>query len=491
MLALGMLADLNYSDTSPPIIDTNPYFKKMWWFDNNPGDDLRRFDTQQRTGPSRAAGNIIDNPILSTNGLFILHTTKNEHKPFSISSIHDRGEYDHDKEGLHLITYDAIKRRNLLRKINYTSYWKIWIEASDFSDVPDADVVKIGSIEEAVFIVTQIYYAFLNDANDNSDDVRDVEIDEEDVEDEERLIVGNPPPPPPSLNEDIKHKLKAIIHPQSDKAHEIYKLSTVANDVVQKIRDTFSKEANAADALEERIKQIKQGQMVTRQTTQTVETMTQELSATDKELDERRHELTAAKEESAKLESELKELESVIIDNVTNFIRDLISQRDLDPGVKAAIKNIIMRNKLKNILKFGIFHKRLSLSQIILFFRSLGYDIINIVDPSCFVLKPPRSFQTDIDTPIIEHSQQGLSFEPKHHPLHWTEEIRKLESILPDAQSHPVVDLELQPSKRPAYDSGDFGGRRRGGTKRKKSYSRKRRTRRKRCITRRHRRMRK
>jgi hypothetical protein len=140
-----------------------------------------------------------------------------------------------------------------------------------------------------------------------------------------------------------------------------------------------------------------------------------------------------------------------------------------------------MRNKLKNILKFGIFHKRLSLSQIILFFRSLGYNI-NIVDPSCFVLKAPRSFRMDLHTQEIDDSPQGLVVEDKHPPpTHWTEEARKLVSILYVVEPPTSV-------KRRAYATTGDG---RGGTKRKTSYSRKRRTRRKRCVTRRHRRMRK
>jgi len=464
MQGLGMLAELSYSKPSPPVIDTNPTFEKMWWFDNNPGDDRRRFDTPERTGVARAAGNRADNAILSTNGLFILHTTEDEHQPFSISNIQEFTE----EKGLNLINYDAIRRRNLLRKINYTSYWKKWIEASDFSEVPDKDVLEIGSIDEAVFIVTQIYYAFLHNATDNPDDVRDVEIDEEDIESDVEEPVFEEPSPPPQLDESIINMLKDIIKPQTAESLKLHGLSKDANENVQKIRATFLKEANAADALEKRIEEIKQGQMVTRQTTHTVETMTQELSAADKELDEKRLELTAAKEESAELESQLNILKSKITTDVTHFIRDLISQSD--QRVKAAIKNIIMRNKLKNILKFGIFHKRLSLSQIILFFRSLGYNIINIVDPSCFVLKKPQSFPTDIDTQLIGDSQEGIVRHPPP-PLDWTEQLTMLETLL------------SMPSS-----TGRGGGK--GGTKRKRSYSRKRRTRKKRCVTRRYRRSR-
>ncbi len=468
MHALAMLADIKYSESSPPEIFENEQIKKMWWFDNNPGDDRRRFETQERTGPSRAAGKIEDNPILAINGLFILHTTNDDHSPFSISNIRELHEFHH-VNGVRLITYEAIRRRNLLRKINYTSYWKKFIDAYDFSEVPDEDVLEIGSIDEAVFIVTQIYYAFLHDATDNPAELDSVaEIEEEKYvnngEEEEEEPVAEGPPPPPLLDISIKNILKAIIEPQTAKSLELHGLSRHANENVQKIRATFLIEANAADALEKRIEQIKQGQMVTRQTSKTLKEMEDKLDKTDAQLDGQRFDLTVAKEESAELKSQLDKLEGKIIADVTQFIRGLISQSNL--VVKAAIKNIIMRNKLKNILKFGIFHKRLSLSQIILFFRSLGYNIINIVDPSCFVLKAPRSFQTDQHTQDLDDSYQFMKFEPKlPPPLDWSEQLGVLAKLL-------------------TLPSG------RGGTKRKRSYSRKRRTRKKRCVTRRYRRSR-
>jgi hypothetical protein len=468
MRALAMLADIKYSKSSPPEIFKNEQIKKMWWFDDNPGDNLRGPDRECRSEPSRAAGNIKDNPILSINGLFILHTTNDDHSPFSISNITGLHEFHH-VNGVRLITYEAIRRRNLLRKINYTSYWEKFIDAYDFSEVPDEDVLEIGSIDEAVFIVTQIYYAFLHDATDNPtelDSVAEIEEDKYVNEGEEaERPVAEGPPPPPLLDISIKNILKAIIEPQTAKSLELHGLSRHANENVQKIRATFLIDANDADALEKRIEQIKQGQMVTRQTSKTVKEMEDKLAITDAQLEGKRFDLTVAKEESAELKSQLDKLEGKIISDVTQFIRGLISQSNL--VVKAAIKNIIMRNKLKNILKFGIYHKRLSLRQLVLFFRSLGYNIINIVDPSCFVLKEPRKFTTDIDIHDIDDSCQGMKFKPKlPPPLDWSEQLGVLAKLL-------------------TLPSG------RGGTKRKKSKClRKRRTRKKRCVTRRYRRSR-
>jgi hypothetical protein len=434
MWALGMLADIEYSKLTPPKRIENPPFEKWWWFDNNPGDDLRRFDTKKRTGIARAAGNTEDNPILSTNGLFILHTTNDEHSPFSISNIHERDyEFANKKDGLRIITPVAIKRRNLLRKINYTSYWKKWIEAFDFSGVPDDDVLKIGSIEEAVFIVKQIYYAFRSkNATDDPAELDGVDEYEEEYtktgeEVEEPVAECKLPALSLSLSQTIINQLNTRILPQADKATSLNILIKRANEDVQTQRDTFFRAAEAADELEKQINErTRQRQL--RSDTPQIAVLTEELALADKELEGLRGELTKAMNHAAELNSELDKSKGIIGAGVTEFIRHLISQ-PVPEEVKAAIKNIIMRNKLKNILKFGIFHKRLSLSQVILFFRSLGYNIINIVDPSCFVLKAPRPLKTDIDSQILSGSQEDI-VEPKSPPLDWCEELTMLVGLL-------------------------------------------------------------
>jgi hypothetical protein len=484
MLAVGMLAALEYSNTSPPVIETNPTFEKMWWFDDNPGHDRRRFDTTARTGPSRAAGNTKDNPILATNGLFILHTTNDEHSPFSISNIHEI-EFT-TKEGLPLISSNAIKRRNLLRKINYTSYWKIWIEAFDFSDVRDEDVLEIGSIEEAVFIEKQIYYAFQSEnATDNPDDRYEVAatIDEEDAELEPPVTIEHTTQPP-LISQDIIKRLKDILTAHEAHAHAAIDLNISiqeANKEVQITRGIFLSAVAAADELEALIEQKEKEEeepMKLRSRTQEIARLKEQLSAADIALDGLREELSEQTNIVAGLESQLEPIKGKIISDVTKFIHYLISQPEHE--VKTAIKNIIMRNKLKNILKFGIFHKRLSLSQIILFFRSLGYDIINIVDPSCFVLKVPRPIQTDVSTQEIVYSQEGIDVvEP--HPHHWSDQLNEVVKQF-EGDEHPKPFDGDGPTPKRTAVKGE------GGTKRKKpKYSRKRRTRRKRCATRRRR----
>jgi hypothetical protein len=487
MHALAMLADIKYSESSPPEIFKNEQIKKMWWFDDNPGDNLRSPDRECRSAPSRAAGKIEDNPILSINGLFILHTTNDVHSPFSISNIIGLHEF-HDVNGVSLITYEAIRRRNLLRKINYTSYWKKFIDAYDFSKVPDEDVLEIGSIREAVFIVKQIYFAFLHDATDNPTDDRlgGADFQEDQIVNdrvmEERPVTEYLGPPSPSrpLSDPILEKLKSKILPKLDEAIDLFRSSKNATDTVQSLRATFMKDAGAADGIEKQIEELKLERRL-RSVAQKIDRLTKELARADSVLDEQRIQLTQAKAKSEGLESQLVTLQYEIVAGVTDIIRDLILNPEYNPenntDVKAAIKNIIMRNKLKNILKFGIYHKRLSLRQLVLFFRSLGYNIVNIVDPSCFVVKPPRTFTTDVGTQELTDSIPNID--------HLPDPPDKLDELL--GTKHLIQGEHPQYNKRSSANASGSG---RGGTKRKRSYSRKRRTRKKRCVTRRYRRSR-
>jgi hypothetical protein len=484
MHALAMLADIKYPKSSPPEIFKNEQIKKMWWFDDNPGDNLRGLDRKGRSAPSRAAGKTEYNPILAINGLFILHTTKPNHSPFSISNITGLHEF-HDVNGVSLITYEAIRRRNLLRKINYTSYWKKFIDAYNFSEVPDEDVLEIGSIREAVFIVKQIYFAFQSEnATDDSTDDRlggaDFQEDQivNDREMEERPVaeyLGPPSPPPSHL---ILEQLKTIILPKLDEAIDLYKLSKNATDTVQSLRAPFLKGAEAADGIEKQIEELRLERLL-RSVAREIDRLTQELARADSVLDEQRIQLTQAKAKSEELESQLVTLQGEIVAGVTDIIRNLILNPEYNPenntDVKAAIKNIIMRNKLKNILKFGIYHKRLSLRQLVLFFRSLGYNIINIVDPSCFVVKPPRQgLMTDIDTQELHNDSQPDIDLPNVGPR--------------DNLDKPLLGIKHLIQGEQQSDHKRSSGSGRGGTKRKKSKClRKRRTRKKMRTTQRRR----
>ena len=141
------LANLKYSETSPPVIVENPQFNKRWWFADNAGDNLRK--RSDRSGISRDAGETKYNPIIAIPGLFVLQTSRPELKWWSLSDI--KGRDEHTTNGLFL-TMAAVKNRNLLRKFSYISFWKRYIDGFNFSNIRDNDVLELGNITEAVIL---------------------------------------------------------------------------------------------------------------------------------------------------------------------------------------------------------------------------------------------------------------------------------------------------------------------------------------------------
>lgn len=439
-MAMVKLADIKFSKTSPPQNFVNPFFEKRWWFDHNHRDDLRR-PKALRSMPSRHAGYTEDNPILSINGLFILQTTNELHKSFSISDIRDKHKFVTGPPDIpsHLLRADAIISKNLLDTENYNNHWSSWIQAFDFSRVPDDDVIKIASVREAILILQQMLYAFTAD-NYNND---------RDITDSLSVVIPN-----------IKASLVSI----STTIIPLIESVTGSNETVNVRRSAFNQVVHRANELEERIEELNH-KSITRKGRKTIDGKIVELTNLDGvDLVRLQQELSEEKARANTLKSQLDLLKDEIVTIVTNFIRDMLISESYTPEVKTTIKNIIMRNKLRNILKFGILHKRLSLSQLVLFFRSLGYDIVNIVDPSCFVLKDARPILA-LDPDVDSQNLPGI----------------RVPAISPPTGDEMTIKI-LNHSKSKTLTAD-------GGTKRKKSkYSRKRRTRRKRRTTQRRRR---
>jgi hypothetical protein len=230
-------------------------------------------------------------------------------------------------------------------------------------------------------------------------------------------------------------------------------------------------------ALEEQI-ELLEAKIQTRLTTEALAEMQNEVEDIDKhQLVMLQRQFDKAKTDVADVERQLEQEKHRIINEFNGFIYTTLKSDSIAPDVKATIKNIIMRNKLKNILKLGIRDKQLTLSQVLIFFRSLGYNIVNIVDPSCFTLKNTSNFLPET---------QGDTQE-----LYLGREERKNDTAL--LNSTVLLSRERTPSPAAAAGPapGQRGSRNRpsGGTKRKKTKcSRKRRTRRKRCTTQRRRR---
>jgi hypothetical protein len=477
------LANLKYSETSPPVIVENPQFDKRWWFADNAGDNLRKHS--DRSGISRDAGETKYNPIIAIPGLFVLQTSRPELKWWSLSDI--KGLDEHTSDGF--LTMLAVKNRNLLRKINYTSFWKIYIDGFDFSNIPDIDVLELGNITEAVIILTQFYYA-VNSGNGIDDPNDEAEIagfvDEEGEAAGEAAAAGAAAAAGQDtlqLTKEIKDRLKSIfVH--SSHATKAIQLVKDAKGEVESIRNIFMTKAKDADDLEEKIEQM-QDDTLTRSKGATLGSMTDTLRLADEQLGRLRIKFTNQKRDAAERESELDVIKGNIVANITGLIRYILGSSEVGPAVKAAIKNIIMRNKLKNILKMGILYKVLTLQQVIIFFRGLENNILNIVDPSCFVLRKKDSPLEVPGTPQLPDSQQGMQCEVHAHNPQWNEKLAELVAAA-------ATEAAAAAAKRRKPNEG-------GGTKRKKSmrsYSRKRRTHRKhrthrkRRATRRYRRIR-
>jgi hypothetical protein len=128
-----------------------------------------------------------------------------------------------------------------------------------------------------------------------------------------------------------------------------------------------------------------------------------ELEDADKVYIEKQTILQTEKARHASLIEELDRVKNHLHEQIKQFIASILMTKDEE--LKSIIKNLIMRNKLKNILKTGILYKRLSLRQLVTFFSGVRYSILDIVDPSCFNIEikktPVVREETQIESQII------------------------------------------------------------------------------------------
>jgi hypothetical protein len=138
----------------------------------------------------------------------------------------------------------------------------------------------------------------------------------------------------------------------------------------------------------------------------------EELTEANAALEEAKRIDTLASENAQQVENRVSEdIIAAIKECIDNIISSSSSEQHAE--LKKILKNIIMSNKLKNILKTAIFYKKISLKQIILFFSGLEYQELGIADPACFVAKPQQN-PLDADK-IIQFNTQELddsSFTP-------------------------------------------------------------------------------
>lgn len=472
IMKLAELARLEFSPTSLPVRIKNPQFEKKWFFEGNPREDLRRDIPGVRSGPARFAGEKQYNPIMAIYGLFILQTTDVDVKPsFSISDIPDVEKIQSEETGIRLIIPHSITSRNLLDKISYTSYWKKWIDAFDFSSIPDKDISEVGSVTEAIYVLKQMMYTFTA-KNYNQDNPSDEIFDGMPTVDDRSGL----PPVVPGIAEMLERIATSTIMPMLGSLER-------QKSSVDDLQTEISRLDEMANALEQEI-ELSKVEIQTRSKSEARAEMEIKLEKIDKvKLVELQQKFDEARERVTRIENELDARKHKIIDDFTGFIDKTLKSNGSSPEVKATIKNIIMRNKLKNILKLGIRDKQLTLSQVLIFFHSLGYNIVNIVDPSCFTLKgPPKPPETQVDTQDIYGVFDDI-VNSKSDNDRLMNAAREHGAGAAVDQKRTVRDqdpVKLQERKKVNTS---------GGTKRKKpKCSRKCRTRRKRCTTQRRRR---
>jgi hypothetical protein len=413
MVCLGTHSDIDYPKSSPPEIVPNPQFNKKYLFGPNPHEKDRRHETHVKTGvlmrsnPARQNGDPAQNVVYTYEALNIAATTNRLHKPFSLSDISVKGA-----DGL--VPIEEIQKRNLLTKHNYLLFWKGHIESLDFSDFPDEDVLDIGDIFSAIHIFKQLAYVF-------GTSITEAEAEAE-ADAEERVINELPnddgsPTMPSVQSHSSGHIAKfkeLVISLKSLEIEEKSKLVQEAEQRVQSARKEFSEKADFADNLEEMITEMKKEIQsdkdkidkieemkanITDKTAQLeklnaeLEVMKLELEDADNAYIEKRTTLQTEKERHASLIEELDRVKNQLHEQIKQFIAFILMTNNEE--LKSIIKNIIMSNKLKNILKTGILYKRLSLRQLVTFFHGMRYEILDIIDPSCFKIEIE-------ETPVVE-----------------------------------------------------------------------------------------
>ena len=483
MLVLEKLADIRYTKDSLPTIIENPHFNKVYSLKPNPGENIRR-DIKHPSGGkvlsncSRNAGYPPHNKLWAFYGLYLLDTSDPEHEGFSISNL------PVDEHGF--VDPREIIKKNLLTRENYTN-WKHYLDARDFSGVPDSHVSDIGDDLQASVAIfkkfceyTGIVYSVRG---------RKFALTHSIIAEHIETLRGNVT----QATETITNAIREL--------HESASKVSDARAEFKRAAVFFDKAEEKYNALSSRAKNTA---TTTRLFTQFSQPATsREYKSAEEELTEANAALEKAKRIDTLASENAQQVENRVSEDIIAAIKECIyniissSSSEQHPELKKILKNIIMSNKLKNILKTAIFYKKISLKQIILFFSGLEYQELGIADPACFVAKPVEN-PSGVDK-IMQFNTQELddsSFTPPPLFQDILDFIKK--KIYPPIASPKRMRSSVASVASPSRSSSSNKRRRSsvasvdnhwsGGTKRKRRariYSRKRRTRRRRYTRRR------
>jgi hypothetical protein len=456
MLILEELAGIKYPEFSPPTIKENPYSNKVYSLKPNPGENIRN-DSSSRSNPVRLRGYAPHNLFWAFYGLYILDTSDKDLACFSISNL------PVDEHGF--VDPREIIKKNLLTLENYHKL-KRYLDARDFSGVPDSHVSDIGDDLQASIAIFKKFCK-------NTGIVNPVR--------RRKVVLKHYP----IIATHIETLRGAVTLAADTIIHAIRQLHESAN-IVSDARAEFKRTADLANTAEDKYQALKSrvntrfdlavNEPTLRAEYNTAEDIWQKAKTA---LEQAKANDTFASENAQQVE---KNESQVIIDAIKKCIDDIIRSSEDHAGfeLKRILKNIIMSNKLKNILKTAIFYKKISLNQIILFFSGLEYQELGIADPACSVIKPlPNPQQVDDNIQFDTQELVDSSFTPP--PL--------FEDIL------DFIKKKIYPSmaspKRVCSSHWSGGSKRKrhvrrySRKRRTRRYSRKRRTRRKRYTRRR------
>jgi len=470
MLVLEQLANIEYAIFSPPTIIENPHSNKVYSLKPNPDENIRRDSTHPsggkvRSGSARLTGDPKYNRFWAFYGLYILDTSDKDLAYFSISNlpVNEHGFVDPQE----------IIKKNLLTPENYAK-WKLYLDKRDFSGVLDSHVSDIDHDPQTSFV---IFKKFCKQAGIVYSARK------------RKVVLKHHP-----VIEAHIETLRSDVMVAANTIKDAIKLVHDSANVVSVVRAEFKRTADLADEAEKEYNKLS-----TRPVTRLLFTISEpalraEYNNAEAIWREARNELVQAKANDEAVNENAQQLEKhaseVIIDTIKKCIDDIIRFSEHDAELKRILKNIIMSNKLRNILKTAIVNKKISLKQIILFFSGLEHLELGIADPACSVIKPLQN-PHDVDaTATMQIDTQQLD-DPSFVPPPLFEDILDFidrELYHPTASPKRRRTSLASRSSRSSRSSLASHTSHWGGAKRKhrmRRYSRKRHTRRRRYTRRR------
>jgi hypothetical protein len=372
----------------------------------------------------RSSGDPQYNAVMSIPGVNILYTTDEKDRQFAIcDKMIDPDKFNHTDERAHAHTanINRLKRLNIFTKKNYNDYWKRRIDSLDFTDISEEELFDIDfDITFSIQLVEDIMKEFS-------------------TEGEEKKAFD-------SLVPFIRSRDPTNVFEQIETCNRVLALTK------KQVEDKLKTVNEIIDHLDNTRIDAETDPIVDDPALQRAENEYRAVLA----------EYNAAKQELSRLTS----LENNIVEEIRITIKDTIHSiiqpsSEIDAKKLSAIKNIITKSKLKNIIKSAIAYGRLSFHQLVILFRGLKYIKIYIVDPSCFTLEP---IKYEVTRKVVQVDTQTLSPEE--------------DEFVSDRVTRPPLSVI---ARWPLLNSDANGG-----TIRNKS--RKRRTRKNRHITRRRRR---